>query len=158
MPNANLTTAPLPSISCSAASANSNGTDTDPTPGLATGAKIGIGVGGGVGGLMVLVAAVFIWRYFRKRRRSAAELPAGEGGPEKGAAYTHNLGPNAGYVNYYHRQQHPQELDAAHVRVEADTFSPLGELPVAHQQHELETPESKYYAHYDAEGNTLPRK
>ncbi|KAK7978215.1 hypothetical protein PG988_005705 [Apiospora saccharicola] len=145
---------PLPSISCSAASGNS--TDTDPH-GLTTGAKIGIGVGSGVGGLILLAIAVSVWRYLRKRRRPATELPVGGGrGPEKGAAYTHNLAPDGSYANY-HSHQHPQELYAADARVEADTFSPLGELPANHQQHELETPESRYYAHYDAEGNTLPR-
>lgn len=133
MPTANVTTAPLPSISCSAAS----GSSSDPDPhGLATGAKIGIGVGAGVGGLIVLAVAVFVWRYVRVRRRAATEFPVGEGGPEKGAASAHNMAPDAGHANYY--QGPPQELD---------TFRPLGELPVPDQQHELESLESRYYAH-----------
>ncbi|KAK8037123.1 hypothetical protein PG991_001437 [Apiospora marii] len=132
---------PLPSTSCSAASGNSS--DTKPHE-LTTGVKIGIGVGSGFGGLTALVAIVFAWRYFRNR--SATGLSTGQGEQEQSAPYVQN---------YYH--YHPQELDAAHGRVEADSFSPLGELPVAHQQHELETPESKYYTNYDAAGNTLPR-
>ncbi|KAK8129195.1 hypothetical protein PG999_001575 [Apiospora kogelbergensis] len=65
--------------------------------------------------------------------------------------------PNTADPNYY--QQHPQELDA-HERVEVDGSSPLRELDTPghqQQQHELETPESRYYAHYDEQGNTLPR-
>lgn len=154
MPNANLRTAPLPSISCSAASGSSS--DASPN-GLSLGAKIGISVGCGTGGLMALAALVFCWRLFHKRRRRIAELAVGQGGPEENAAYVQHMTPNASNANYHHHQ-HPQELFAADLRVEADTFSPLGELPVNNQPQELETPESKYYAHYDAEGNTIPRR
>ncbi|KAK8086265.1 hypothetical protein PG994_001239 [Apiospora phragmitis] len=155
---------PLPSISCSAAS--DDGGDTAAPHGLARDAQIGIGVGCGVAGLIALAAIALVWRHFRKRRRLAAELPTeggGVGGGGEFAAYNGQNMMTSDTANtnyyYYHHQHHPQELDAAHARVEADTSSPLGELhaPVNHQQHEMETPESRLYAHYDAEGNTLPR-
>ncbi|KAK8039544.1 hypothetical protein PG993_007955 [Apiospora rasikravindrae] len=145
--------APLPSNSCSAAS--DGGDDTGVQHGLARGAQIGIGVGCGVAGLILLVAAVLFWRHVRQRRRMAAELPAGavgEGAGEKNPAYDV---PGASHGNYY--QHYPQELDAVHERVEADTSSPMGELYAPPQQHEMETPESQYYARYDEQGNTLPR-
>lgn len=165
VPDANPKEAPLPATSCSA---SDGGASTTEPQGLARGAAIGIGVGCGVAGLIALAALVLIWRHFgaRRRRRAAAELlppAAGGRGADEAKSVTaysnvQSVTPNTADANYY--QQHPQELDA-HERVEVDGSSPLRELdtPVHQhqQQYELETPESRYYAHYDEQGNTLPR-
>ncbi|KAH8599266.1 hypothetical protein B0O99DRAFT_669217 [Bisporella sp. PMI_857] len=87
--------------------------------GLSTGAKAGIGVGAAILALVLIVAAIFFVRRYKKKRPAIAELGGSAQYAHEAPAYRDGYTSHAGGVSQWKppsQYQQPSELDAAQVQ------------------------------------------